>query len=132
MLNIILLNNKALSIDNNTKYYYFSYYEKLIYVCTNCGCFKKDKRSYEQHIRKRNKCMTKKINLNTIDDIETELKRQNIKLYSCDNCKDLIFKTYDHYKRHIKNNCKQFYDEIESCNIGVKLYPKENTYQKFE
>lgn len=43
----ILINNKALSIDTNTKYYYLTYYNKIIYICTNCGCFKKDKRSYE-------------------------------------------------------------------------------------
>ena len=102
----ILLNNKALSIDTNTKYYYLTYYNKIIYICTNCGCFKKDKRSYEQHIRKRNKCMVVKLNLNTIEDIENELNKQNIKLYSCEKCPETIFKTYDHYKRHIENNCK--------------------------
>ena len=102
----ILLNNKALSIDTNTKYYYLTYYNKIIYICTNCGCFKKDKRSYEQHIRKRNKCITKQLNLNTIHDIENELIKQKIKLYSCEKCPETIFKTYDHYKRHIENNCK--------------------------
>lgn len=112
----ILVKNKALSIDTKTKYYYFSYYEKIIYVCTNCGCFKKDKRSYEQHIRKRNKCMKKELCLNTINDIENEIENQNIKLYSCKNCKDIIFKTYDHYKRHINNNCKISYNDSQSNN----------------
>lgn len=102
----ILVNNKALSFDPKTKSYYFTYYNKIIYICTNCGCFKKDKRSYEQHIRKRNKCITVKLNLNTIEDIENELNKQNIKLYSCEKCPETIFKTYDHYKRHIENNCK--------------------------
>jgi phage anti-repressor protein len=102
----ILVNNKALSFDPKTKSYYFTYYNKMIYVCTNCGCFKKDKRSYEQHIRKRNKCMTVQLNLNTIEDIEIELNKQNIKLYSCNKCSETLFKTYDHYKRHIEQNCK--------------------------
>jgi len=102
----ILLNNKALSIDTNTKYYYLTYYNKIIYICTNCGCFKKDKRSYEQHIRKRNKCITQQFNLNSIEDIENELMKQKIKLYLCEKCPETIFKTYDHYKRHIEYNCK--------------------------
>ena len=108
----ILINNKALSIDTNTKYYYLTYYNKIIYICTNCGCFKKDKRSYEQHVRKRNKCMTQQLNLNSIEDIENELIKQNIKLYSCENCPDTIFKTYDHYKRHIEFNCKFINEKI--------------------
>jgi hypothetical protein len=102
----ILLNNKALLYDNKTKYYYISYHNKIIYVCTNCGVFKKDKRGFEQHIRKRNKCDTEKLNLNCIEDIEKELTRQKITLYSCEKC-DITFKTNDHYKRHLEINCKK-------------------------
>lgn len=102
----ILINNKALSFDPKTKYYYFTYYNKMIYVCTNCGSFKKDKRSFEQHIRKRNKCMTIQLNLNSMEDIENGLEKQNIKLYSCEKCPETVFKTYDHYKRHLSENCK--------------------------
>ena len=101
----MLLNNKALSYDNKTKYYYLTYHNKMIYVCTNCGIFKKDKRGFEQHINKRNKCSTNKLNLNTTEDIERELVNQNITLYSCNNC-NIIFKTNDHYKRHLEINCK--------------------------
>lgn len=101
----MLLNNKALSYDNKTKYYYLTYHNKMIYVCTNCGIFKKDKRGFEQHINKRNKCNTNKLNLNTTEDIERELVNQNITLYSCNNC-NIIFKTNDHYKRHLEINCK--------------------------
>lgn len=101
----MLLNNKALSYDNKTKYYYLTYHNKMIYVCTNCGIFKKDKRGFEQHINKRNKCNTNKLNLNTTEDIKRELVNQNITLYSCNNC-DIIFKTNDHYKRHLEINCK--------------------------
>ena len=101
----MLLNNKALSYDNKTKYYYLTYHNKMIYVCTNCGIFKKDKRGFEQHINKRNKCNTNKLNLNTTEDIERELVNQNITLYSCNNC-NIVFKTNDHYKRHLEINCK--------------------------
>lgn len=67
-------------------------------------------------------------------------------IYVCKNCnkKAVVNEKYNIYKCSycgdnsdivkIKTtwSCKQFYDEIESCNIGVKLFPKENTYQKFE
>ena len=101
----MLLNNKALIYDNKTKYYYLTYHNKMIYVCTNCGVFKKDKRGFEQHINKRNKCNTNKLNLNTTEDVERELVNQKITLYSCNNC-NIIFKTNDHYKRHLEINCK--------------------------
>ena len=39
-------------------------------------------------------------------DIENELMKQKIKLYLCEKCPETIFKTYDHYKRHIEYNCK--------------------------
>jgi len=102
----MLINNKALAFDTKTKYYYLTYHNKMIYVCTNCGTFKKDKRGFEQHINKRNKCDSQKINLNTIEDIERELNNQKIILYSCEKC-DIIFKTNDHYKRHLEINCKK-------------------------
>ena len=101
----MLLNNKALIYDKKTKHYYITYHNKMIYVCTNCGVFKKDKRGFEQHINKRNKCNTNKLNLNTTEDVERELVNQNITLYSCNNC-NIIFKTNDHYKRHLEINCK--------------------------
>jgi hypothetical protein len=50
--------------------------------------------------------MTQQFNLNSIEDIENELMKQKIKLYSCEKCPETIFKTYDHYKRHIEYNCK--------------------------
>ena len=102
----MLLNNKALIYDKKTKHYYITYHNKMIYVCTNCGVFKKDKRGFEQHINKRNKCNTNKLNLNTTEDVERELVNQNITLYSCNNC-NIIFKTNDHYKRHLEINCKK-------------------------
>jgi hypothetical protein len=102
----MLLNNKALIYDKKTKYYYLTYHNKMIYVCTNCGIFKKDKRGFEQHINKRNKCDTSILNLNTIEDIERELINQKVTLYSCNNC-DIVFKTNDHYKRHLEINCKK-------------------------
>lgn len=102
----MLLNNKALIYDKKTKHYYITYHNKMIYVCTNCGVFKKDKRGFEQHINKRNKCNTNKLNLNTTEDVERELVNQNITLYSCNNC-DIVFKSNDHYKRHLEINCKK-------------------------
>jgi hypothetical protein len=102
----MLLNNKALIYDKKTKYYYLTYHNKMIYVCTNCGIFKKDKRGFEQHINKRNKCDTSILNLNTIEDIERELINQKVTLYLCNNC-DIVFKTNDHYKRHLEINCKK-------------------------
>jgi DNA-directed RNA polymerase beta subunit len=67
-------------------------------------------------------------------------------IYVCKNCnkKAVVNEKYNIYKCSycgdnsdivkIKTtwSCKQFFDEIESCNIGVKMYPKDNTYQKFE
>jgi DNA-directed RNA polymerase beta subunit len=67
-------------------------------------------------------------------------------IYVCKNCnkKAVVNEKYNIYKCSycgdnsdivkIKTtwSCKQFFDEIESCNIGVKMFPKENTYQKFE
>lgn len=67
-------------------------------------------------------------------------------IYICKNCnkKAVVNEKYNIYKCSycgdnsdivkIKTtwSCKQFFDEIESCNIGVKMYPKDNTYQKFE
>lgn len=102
----ILVNNRALAYNTREKFYYLIYCEKMIYVCTNCGVLKKDKRSYEQHNNKRNKCITRDINYNTLEDIERELKNQNITLYKCDTC-NIIFKTNDHYKRHLDINCKK-------------------------
>ena len=102
----MLLNNKALIYDKKTKHYYITYHNKMIYVCTNCGVFKKDKRGFEQHLNKRNKCNTNKLNLNTTEDVERELVNQNITLYSCNNC-DIVFKSNDHYKRHLEINCKK-------------------------
>lgn len=69
------------------------------------GFLKKDKRGFEQHLNKRNKCDTIQLNLNTIEDIERELTNQKITLYSCEKC-DIVFKTNDHYKRHLEINCK--------------------------
>ena len=102
----ILVNNRALAYDTKDQCYYLVYYDKMIYVCTNCGVLKKDKRSYEQHNNKRNKCITEKLNYNTLEDIERELKNQKITLYKCDTC-NIIFKTNDHYKRHLDINCKK-------------------------
>lgn len=67
-------------------------------------------------------------------------------IYVCKNCnkkatvneKYNIFKCYycgdnsDIVKIKSTWSCKQFFDEIESCNIGVKMYPKDNIYQKFD
>ena len=49
-------------------------------------------------------------------------------IYKCSYCHD----NSDIVKIKTTWSCKQFFDEIESCNIGVKMFPKENTYQKFE
>jgi DNA-directed RNA polymerase beta subunit len=49
-------------------------------------------------------------------------------IYKCSYCTD----NSDIVKIKTTWSCKQFMDEVESCNIGIKLYPKENTYQKFE
>ena len=49
-------------------------------------------------------------------------------IYKCSYCHD----NSDIVKIKTTWSCKQLFDEIESCNIGVKMYPKENTYQKFE
>lgn len=53
---------------------------------------------------------------------------EKYKIYKCKFCVD------DSNIVKIKTtwSCHQLFDEIESCNIGMKLYPKENTYQKFE
>ena len=49
-------------------------------------------------------------------------------IYKCNYCGD----NSDIVKIKTTWSCKQLFDEIESCNIGVKMYPKDNTYQKFE
>ena len=53
---------------------------------------------------------------------------EKYKIYKCKFCVD------DSNIVKIKTtwSCHQLFDEIESCNIGMKLYPKENMYQKFE
>ncbi len=102
----LLVNNKALSIELDTKYYFILYNNKVIYVCPNCGFFKKDRRSYLQHINKTNKCNKKDFTINTIEDIKKYIEIQKIQLYECNKC-NCIFKTKDHYIRHLKANCKE-------------------------
>lgn len=53
---------------------------------------------------------------------------EKYQIYKCKYCND----NSDIVKIKTSWSCKQMFDEIESINIGVKLYPKENTYQKFE
>jgi uncharacterized C2H2 Zn-finger protein len=103
--NEILKNNKALSLEEETNYYFLQYNNKIVYICTNCGALKKDRRSYVQHINKRNKCDKENFILNTIEDINNHIKKMNIQFYECKKC-IAIFKTKDHYIRHLKSNCK--------------------------
>jgi DNA-directed RNA polymerase beta subunit len=53
---------------------------------------------------------------------------EKYQIYKCKYCAD----GSDIVKIKTSWSCKQMFDEIESCNIGVKLFPKENTYQRFE
>lgn len=67
-------------------------------------------------------------------------------IYICKNCnrRAIVNEKYQIYKcKHCVDNadivkvktswsCHQLFDEIESCNIGIKLYTKDNTYQKFQ
>ena len=53
---------------------------------------------------------------------------EKYQIYKCKYCND----NSDIVKIKTSWSCKQMFDEIESCNIGLKLYPKENTYQRFE
>jgi len=48
-------------------------------------------------------------------------------IYKCNYCSD----NTEIVKIPSTWSIKQFYDEIESCNIGVKLIPKKNKYQQF-
>ena len=100
----ILENNKLLCKEKETGYYYFNYHEKVIYICTNCVALKKDRRSLLQHTKMRNKCPSRDIKINTLDEVEALIQKQNIKLYNCNKC-DTYFKTTDHYTRHITINC---------------------------
>jgi hypothetical protein len=115
--NIIIKNNSTFELDdelvkNNvyvckeeeTGYYYVNYCEKKIYFCSNCSMLKKDRRSLLQHTSMRNKCKSTKININSINDIELLIETQGIKLFNCNHCQ-IIFKTKDHYTRHISINC---------------------------
>ena len=103
--NEILKNNKALSLEEETNYYFLLYNNKTIYICTNCGALKKDRRSYIQHINKRNKCEKIEFELNTVNDINNHIEKMNIQFFECKKC-IAIFKTKDHYIRHLKSNCK--------------------------
>ncbi len=62
-------------------------------------------RSYVQHINKRNKCEKLEFNLNTVEDVDNHIKKMNIQFFECKRC-IAIFKTKDHYIRHLKSNCK--------------------------
>lgn len=53
---------------------------------------------------------------------------EKYQIYKCKYCND----GSDIVKIKTSWSCKQMFDEIESCNIGFKLFPKENTYQRFE
>ncbi len=53
---------------------------------------------------------------------------EKYQIYKCKYCND----NSDIVKIKTSWSCKQMFDEIESCNIGILLTPKENTYQRFE
>lgn len=53
---------------------------------------------------------------------------EKYQIYKCKYCND----GSDIVKIKTSWSCKQMFDEIESVNIGIKLFPKENTYQRFE
>jgi uncharacterized C2H2 Zn-finger protein len=103
--NEILKNNKAINLEETTNYYFLQYNNNKVYICTNCGALKKDRRSYIQHINKRNKCEKINFKLNTIEDINNHIEKINIQFFECKKC-IAIFKTKDHYIRHLKSNCK--------------------------
>ena len=63
-----------------------------------------------------------------MDSGEHEITGELYNIYKCSYCHD----NSDIVKIKTTWSCKQFFDEIESCNIGVKMYPKVNTYQKFD
>jgi len=53
---------------------------------------------------------------------------EKYKIYKCKFCID------DSNIVKIKTtwSCHQLFDEVESCNVGLRYFPNENTYQKFE
>jgi DNA-directed RNA polymerase II subunit RPB2 len=50
------------------------------------------------------------------------------KIYKCKFCVD----NSNIVKIKTTWSCHQLFDEIESCNVGIRYHPNENTYQKFE
>jgi DNA-directed RNA polymerase beta subunit len=49
-------------------------------------------------------------------------------IYNCMNCKDMG----DIVKIKSTWSCNVFMNELDSANIGLKLYPKSNVFQKYE